>query len=114
MFLRCLAELSGFWHVWAPLVALAIVTPPTALAVPLVEKQLIDLAILPLRLDEKLALLTGATITRAFMLPGEDVELLPLYARLAMQAPLRVLSYPSGFEHQDAVYARLRSDLAER
>jgi len=51
MFLRCLAELSGFWRVWAPLVALAIVTPPTALAVPLVEKQLIDLAILPLRLD---------------------------------------------------------------
>jgi len=64
--------------------------------------------------SESLALLTGATITRAFMLPGDDVELLPLYARLAMQAPLRVLSYPSGFEHQDAVYARLRADLADR
>jgi hypothetical protein len=73
-----------------------------------------DCSIQQLRKCESLALLMGATITRAFMLPNEDVELLPLYARLAMQAPLRVLRYPSGFEYQDAVYQRLRADLADR
>jgi hypothetical protein len=72
-----------------------------------------DCSIEQLGKSESLALLTGATITRAFMVPHDDVELLPLYARLAIQAPLRLLRYPSGFEHQDAVYARLRDDLGE-
>ena len=72
-----------------------------------------DCSIEQLGKSESLALLTGATVTRAFMVPNDDVELLPLYARLAIQAPLRLLRYPSGFDYQDAVYARLRADLGE-
>jgi hypothetical protein len=38
-------------------------------------------------------------------------RLLPRYTRLAALVPLRVIRYPSGFEHQDAVHARILSDL---
>jgi hypothetical protein len=38
-------------------------------------------------------------------------HLLPLYTRLVARVPMRVVSYPNGFEHHDAVYDRLLTDL---
>jgi hypothetical protein len=47
----------------------------------------------------------------AFLQPSEQASFLPLYTRLLAQAPLRLLRYPRGFEHHDAVYARVLADL---
>jgi hypothetical protein len=58
-----------------------------------------------------LAALIAQTSGGTFLQPAEIGRLLPLYARLAEQAPVRVLSYPSGFEHQAAVYAAVLADL---
>jgi hypothetical protein len=49
----------------------------------------------------------------AFLRPPEVGQLLPLFAHLVAQAPVRRLSYPDGFEFQDAVYTRILDDLAE-
>jgi hypothetical protein len=37
---------------------------------------------------------------------------LPRYARVAAQVPIRVLSYPSGLEHREAVRAAVLAELA--
>jgi hypothetical protein len=60
---------------------------------------------------EGLAALIAQTSAGSFLQPDEVAALLPLYARLAAQAPVRVLSYPSGFEHQAAVHAAVLADL---
>ena len=36
---------------------------------------------------------------------------LPLYSRLATQAPVSILSYPHGFDYQDMVYERIVADV---
>jgi hypothetical protein len=46
------------------------------------------------------------------MLPHEEARLLPLYARLVEQAPVRVLSFPGSFEHQATVRERVLADVA--
>jgi subfamily B ATP-binding cassette protein MsbA len=89
VFFRCLAELPGFWRIWVPVLVLAIVMPPTAMGVPLVEKQLIDQAIVPLRLDPLPGLLAlyGAlwvANTLGFALTGA------LRSRLCEQLMLRL------------------------
>jgi hypothetical protein len=48
----------------------------------------------------------------AFMQPRETARFLPLYQRLATQAPPRILRFPSGFEHSDAVRERIIADAA--
>lgn len=47
----------------------------------------------------------------SFLRPDEMARLMPTYARLVRQAPVRVLSFPNGFAHQDAVHARIVEDL---
>lgn len=70
-----------------------------------------DIASTSLNGHESLAALLTHTSNRAYLLPAEEALLLPVYAALARQAPVRRLSYPSGFEHQEAVHARVLADL---
>ncbi len=62
---------------------------------------------------EGLAVLLAQISYGAFLQPTEVARFLPMYARLLAQTPIRVLSYPHGFAHQDAVCARVMADLAE-
>jgi hypothetical protein len=55
---------------------------------------LADCSIQRLSRSESLVRLIQAMSARGFMLPNEDLELLPFYARLVMQAPLRGASLP--------------------
>ncbi|HEX5501670.1 MAG TPA: hypothetical protein VFW96_03555, partial [Thermomicrobiales bacterium] len=71
-----------------------------------------DIVIDTLRGGTALAALRMQTFGGALLRPDEEAPLLPLYARLLAQAPLRVLRYPDGYEHQEAVHARLLADLA--
>lgn len=50
----------------------------------------------------------------ALLDPSEHAMLLPLYARLATHAPIRILRYTSGFAHRDVVYAGVIADLEGR
>ena len=50
-FLRCLQDYRGLWRIWWPRLLMAALLPAIALAVPLVEKRLIDDVVLPKRLD---------------------------------------------------------------
>jgi hypothetical protein len=71
------------------------------------------LAIRPLSWRESATCLIAQTSYGAFLRPAEAARLLPLYARLAAQAPVRVLSYPTGFAHQEEVCARIMADLEQ-
>ena len=59
---------------------------------------------------EAVAALLGQVSYGAFLSPSEAARFLPFYARVVDRTPVRVLSYPHGFEHQESVY---RSILAE-
>lgn len=59
------------------------------------------------------AALLAHTSNRSYFLPAEEPVILPLYARLVHQAPVRVLRYPNGFEFQAAIRACVLTDLAE-
>jgi len=73
-----------------------------------------DISIRSLRGREAFSALLNQVSYGAFLLPSEEARFLPLYLRLLSQAPVRVLTYPQGFEHQGAVYARILSDLERR
>jgi ABC-type multidrug transport system fused ATPase/permease subunit len=51
LLLRCLADNRVLWRVWWPRLVLAVLLPPLAIAVPLVEKYLIDEVVLAKRLE---------------------------------------------------------------
>ena len=70
-----------------------------------------DVGTRPLSGREGLGALLTHTSNRAVLEPAENAILLPLYARLLAQARIGVLSYPHGFEHQDAVYRRILAEL---
>ncbi|HEX9058131.1 MAG TPA: hypothetical protein VF818_11435 [Ktedonobacterales bacterium] len=72
-----------------------------------------DIIIQPLSARESLTALLAFTFTRACLLPREEAAFLPLYAQIANQTPMRVLTYPSGFEHQEAVCNRVLADLED-
>ncbi|HVG97551.1 MAG TPA: hypothetical protein VNK05_11655 [Chloroflexota bacterium] len=63
-------------------------------------------------LDPRLALtaLLGQTYRGELLTPAEAAALLPLYARLAAQTPLRRLRCPDGFRFHDEVCARVLAD----
>ena len=67
--------------------------------------------IAPLQGRSGLAALLAQTSNRAFLQPSENALLLPLLARLAAQAPVRLLHVPHGFEHQERVYTAIMNDL---
>jgi hypothetical protein len=47
------------------------------------------------------------------LLPSEIARLMPLYATLVEQAPVRLLRYPSGFEFHDPIRDRILADLEQ-
>lgn len=62
---------------------------------------------------EGLAVLLAHISHGAALRPAEVARFLPIYASLLAQAPVRILSYPHGFVHQEDVHARIMADLAE-
>jgi hypothetical protein len=60
---------------------------------------------------EALTAVLAHTADRAFLRPPEQANLLPLLSRLVAQAPVFLLTYPHGFEHQASVQARLMDTL---
>jgi hypothetical protein len=69
-----------------------------------------DITITRLAGHEAIALLMSQTYRIELLRPEEQAALLPIYARLSAQSPVRLLRYPNGFEHQDAVCARVLAD----
>lgn len=68
-----------------------------------------DVALMDLAPGAQLAALAAHTIGRDYLLPAEEAALLPHYAALAGQARVRVVHYPSGLEHLDAVVEAIRA-----
>lgn len=68
--------------------------------------------ITPLAGPAALATLLSQTYRAELLRPAELAALLPLYARLLARTPVRLLRYPNGFEHQDAVCARILESAA--
>jgi hypothetical protein len=58
-----------------------------------------------------LAVLLSQVSHGAYLEPAEVARFLPLYTRAVAQAPVRLLSFPNGFEHQAAVLGRVAADL---
>lgn len=54
-----------------------------------------------------------AQVYRPILSTSVVAKFLPTFARLIKQAPVRVLRYPSGFEHQEMVYRHVLRDLEE-
>lgn len=71
-----------------------------------------NLTITPISAREGMATLLAQISVGAFLQPAEAGRLLPLYARLVAQAPVRKLRFPNGFEHHDAVYSAVLMDAA--
>jgi hypothetical protein len=63
---------------------------------------------------EAIGVLLAHTSWRSLLPPGELALLMRTYASLVAQVPVRVLSYPTGFEHTDAVQARIGAELEKR
>jgi hypothetical protein len=59
------------------------------------------------------AALMAQTSWGELLLPAERAKLIPLYVRLVTQAPVRLLRYPTGFEFQEEVRARILADLEQ-
>lgn len=73
-----------------------------------------DVTVSPLSGREVISILLAQTAYGTLLRPAEIAHFLPLYARLVAQAPVRVLTYPDGFEYQDSVCARILEDLGTR
>jgi hypothetical protein len=73
-----------------------------------------EVSITPMSVRDGLATLLGQTSQGGLLRQAEIARLLPLYTSLVAQAPVRVLRYPAGFDHQDLVHARVLADLEAR
>lgn len=70
-----------------------------------------DTSVRSLSAREGLFVLLAYTSLRDYLLPPDDAAVLPLFALLSSRVGVRVLSYPSGFAHQDAVHEAVLRDL---
>ena len=70
-----------------------------------------DIMIRSIPKREALLTLLTHTSMRPYLIPADDRFSLPVYADLVAQAAVRILSYPHGFEYQDAVHDRILEDL---
>jgi len=61
---------------------------------------------------EALTALLRQTATLMYLDPRDQAAMLPTFVKLSTQVSVRALSFPSGFEHQDAVCARILEDLS--
>jgi hypothetical protein len=68
----------------------------------------------PLRGREALAVILAQMPCGAFLQPNEASRFLPLFVRLTVQAPLRVLRYPGDFAYLDVVCEHILHDLEAR
>lgn len=87
--IRCIQDYRDLWRIWLPLVVMALLLPPATLAMPLVEKYLIDDVILAQRLDR----LSGALLAYGvFWLISATISTVgaPLRTYLAEQMSLRL------------------------
>jgi hypothetical protein len=98
--------------------SLAFATAPARLsAVYLLDRQGDDesaagsIALTSMAGQQAVATLIAQTSWHELLAPAEVAASLPLYARLAAQLKFRLLRYPSGFQHQDAVRAAILNDL---
>ncbi len=57
------------------------------------------------------ATLVAHTALRALLQPDEAARLLPMYAEVVRRVPIKIFSYPNGFEYQDLVYEEILRDL---
>lgn len=73
-----------------------------------------DVAIRPLSARDSVAALLAHTSHRALLDTREQAALLALYARHLAVLPVRVVTYPSGFEHQAQVHRQVLADLERR
>lgn len=72
-----------------------------------------EVSIRPLSRRESCTVLLAQTSLRELLAPADVASALPLYARLATRTPVRVLTYPHGFGHHEAVHRRILTDLEE-
>lgn len=70
-----------------------------------------DIAITSVAPTEAVAALLAQTAYAGLFRPNEVGRLLPILARLVRQSPLRLLTYPNGFEYSEAVYDRVLEDI---
>lgn len=63
--------------------------------------------------DQLLALLAH-TAHRGLLRSKQNASLMAIYSRLARQAKIQILRYPSGFEFQNDVYAQIMLDLGNQ
>jgi hypothetical protein len=73
-----------------------------------------DVTIQPLRPHEGLMMLLSQTPLRRFLPAGEFARFLPLLSQLVRQAPVRLLRYPNGYGHQQAVHEAIRQDARDQ
>jgi len=66
----------------------------------------------PLTGAEALAALLGQAASLVYLDPRDQAKLLPTFVKLSTQVSVSVLSFPSGFEQQDQVCARILEDLS--
>lgn len=69
----------------------------------------VTIAAMPQR-DALMALFAQTTL-KPYLSSVEMARLIPIYQKLLRQAAVRVVSFPSGFEHQDVVHERMRADI---
>jgi len=65
----------------------------------------------PIAARAGVATLLAQTSYAEFLRPVEIGRFLPLYARLVAEVPLRILTYPNGFDYQEIVHARILEDV---
>ncbi|HLH72553.1 MAG TPA: hypothetical protein VKX96_04655 [Chloroflexota bacterium] len=70
--------------------------------------------IIPLDRRDSLTTILGQISCAPFLRAIDYARYLSLFARLVAQTPVQVLRYPSGFDHQKTVCARLLEDLEKR
>lgn len=61
---------------------------------------------------EGLVTMIGQTSLKSHLSPQEIAVLMPFYIQLLNQSPVRVISFPTGFEYQQVVYQAVIDDLA--
>jgi len=72
----------------------------------------VDVTLRRLSARDGLTAMLGHTACAALLPPAEVARLLPRYAQVAARVPIRVLAYPSGFEHREAVHDAVVAELA--
>jgi hypothetical protein len=71
-----------------------------------------DVALRRLSARDGLTAMLGHTACAGLLPAAEVARLLPRYAQVANRVPIGVLSYPSGFEHRQAIHAAVATALA--